>query len=490
MKRESLGDIIVAIAALVLYGCSLPPGIGWWDTGEYQTVPYIAGILHPTGFPAFTLAGWAFTHIVPFGNIAWRTSVMTALAGALATGLLARTARELGARWDTACAGALLFAVSSISWQHATRAGVETLTLLFGACAFASALAWYRDQHPGALVATGLAAGLALATHPISIWYLPGLTVLVGAGCRKRTPSARALLGAGGAFVAALALYAYLPLRSFAITAAGLDPAARVLGITGLPFWDYNHTANLSNFAREVTGADFGASSSLGAWLNLAQYPAYLARFSTTVFAQFGWTGSIAAALGVLASARRWPLALGLALGALGVIPFSMAYSVLVDAQKYYLLLVWIAALFAILGADRTRAALAARFPRIDALPALALAVAVILTAFSNAHFFDQRYDRNGRGIIDTVRANTPDDAIVFAGWSYVTPLGYAAYAEHSLGHRLPVANVPHDRIAAFARRFTVYYMPFPENELVLAGARLAYVANTHPPLYRVIATP
>lgn len=490
MKYARAAEPLVVLAALALYVGSLPPSIGWWDTGEYQTVPYIAGILHPTGFPAFTIAGWLFTHAFPLGNIAWRTSLMTALAAALAAGVLVRTARMLGAAWLPTLAGAALFAVTTIVWQHATRAGVESLTLLFGASAYACAIAYDRTGRAPALIATALAAGLALATHPVSLWYLPGLAVIVVRASFTARPDKRCVLLAVAAFVAALSLYAYLPLRSAAISAAGSDPAARLLGIAGLPFWDYNHTANLGNFVRHVSGADFHAASSLSAWIDVARYPAYASAFGSIVFAQLGWIGSGAAVLGIVALVRRWPLALGLLLGAFGVIPFSMAYGVLVDAAKYDMLLVWIAALFAISGADRIGTALATRIPNAAAFPALVLAVGAVLVARPNMHFFDQRNDRNGDTVIATVRNNTPDDAIVFAGWSYVTPLGYAAYAERTLGNRVPVANVPHDRIAAYARRYHVYYLPFPENELALAGARLEPLRGTWPPLYRVVALP
>jgi hypothetical protein len=81
-----------------------------------------------------------------------------------------------------------------------------------------------------------------------------------------------------------------------------------------------------------------------------------------------------------------------------------------------------------------------------------------------------------------------PDGAIMFAGWSYVTPLAYAAYVEHSLGTRIPVTNVPHDQIAAFARTHDVYYLPFPESETDLAGAKLVLIPGSSPPLYHVVA--
>ena len=38
------------------------PGVGFWDTGEFQTVLPILGTAHPTGYPTYVLLGWARQH--------------------------------------------------------------------------------------------------------------------------------------------------------------------------------------------------------------------------------------------------------------------------------------------------------------------------------------------------------------------------------------------------------------------------------------------
>ena len=39
-----------------------------WDTAEFQGVPYILGISHPTGFPLFALLGFVWSHLVAVGE--------------------------------------------------------------------------------------------------------------------------------------------------------------------------------------------------------------------------------------------------------------------------------------------------------------------------------------------------------------------------------------------------------------------------------------
>jgi len=479
MSRFALAAA-VGTGALILYLCALPPGLAWWDTGEYQTVPYIAGILHPTGFPAYTISGWLFSHAFVVGNVAWRMSVMAALTGAGAAAVLAYTARTLGASALAALAAGVLFATSDITWQHATHAGVESLTLLFGALAVASAAAWYQNRRGGALVRTGLFLGLALATHPVALWFVPGIAIFVAAGAWRRRALLRPLAFAAVALAAALALYAYLPLRSAAITAAHVDPVARVLGVPGQPFWDYDHPSTVAGFVQLVTGADFRPTSALAALREPARIPGYLARLRDLVVTQYGWAGALVALAGVAATLRRWPLALGLIVTAILVIPFSLTYDALVDPDKYYLVGMWIVALFGALGVSA--------FGRFEAAAALVLAAAIGVNITHNLHFFGQRTQHDGNIVITSVRTNTPDNAVIYAGWSYVTPLAYAAYVEKSFGDRIPVTNATRNNLAAWSKQWPVYYMPFPEDDLNVPGARLEPVANAWPKLYRVRA--
>ncbi len=70
----------VICVPLVLYIYSLSPFVQFSDAGEMQTVPYILGIAHPVGSPLFTMIGFLFSHFIPIGTVAWRISLMCAIA--------------------------------------------------------------------------------------------------------------------------------------------------------------------------------------------------------------------------------------------------------------------------------------------------------------------------------------------------------------------------------------------------------------------------
>jgi hypothetical protein len=100
-RRVGLASIFVfgsfALPAM-LYWFSVEPGVGSWDVGEMQTVLYILGIAHTTGYPAFVLAGWIFSHAFAIGGVAWRINLLGALYFAGASCTLCCIQTRLGVR--------------------------------------------------------------------------------------------------------------------------------------------------------------------------------------------------------------------------------------------------------------------------------------------------------------------------------------------------------------------------------------------------------
>ena len=96
---RSVTDRLVAsvIAAVMLgfYRATLapslihPPG----DSQELTVVVASLGLTHPTGYPLYTWVGWLFTRLWPFGEIAHRTNLLSAVLGAGGVGMLYLVAR-------------------------------------------------------------------------------------------------------------------------------------------------------------------------------------------------------------------------------------------------------------------------------------------------------------------------------------------------------------------------------------------------------------
>jgi thioredoxin-like negative regulator of GroEL len=83
-----LGMAITFAFMAIIYFLTLAPEVTLQDSGELVTGAYYAAIPHPPGYPVWTIYSWLWTALVPVGNIAWRSALGQAAAGALACGLL------------------------------------------------------------------------------------------------------------------------------------------------------------------------------------------------------------------------------------------------------------------------------------------------------------------------------------------------------------------------------------------------------------------
>ncbi len=147
-----VGDGVLAVAlggaALGLYLRTLAPSVAtlFDDSLEFQLVCYLPGVAHPTGYPLYTLLGKAFT-LLPWGDVAFRVNLLSALMGALAVALTFLLARRLTRRRLPALVGAGALAVSPVFWSQSTIAEVYALHLALVQGLFLLALVW-AEQNP------------------------------------------------------------------------------------------------------------------------------------------------------------------------------------------------------------------------------------------------------------------------------------------------------------------------------------------------------
>ncbi len=89
-STESAGKVVGALCvALIasLYYITLYPSLPGGDSGELIVASCSLGLPHPPGYPLFAMIGWLFTHI-PFGSIAWRVNLFSAVCGVVASAFL------------------------------------------------------------------------------------------------------------------------------------------------------------------------------------------------------------------------------------------------------------------------------------------------------------------------------------------------------------------------------------------------------------------
>ena len=446
-----------------------------------QTVPWIFGIPHPTGFPAFVIITGIFAHVFPLGTPAWRIAFFcTMLALACVAMVYSTIVTITGDRWSAACAGWLL-AFGTFFWSYGARPEIHTMAAFWGALALYFALRGYYDERPRAFLAAAFSFGMGIATHPIVIFVLPSLLVLALARLRRfslRSAVAALLLAA-----APLLLYLYLPLRSHSIAAHHLDPAVALGKPAGGAIWNTDNPQTRSGFLRLVSGADFQAAESV---LHVADVPLYadhLHTFGWTMYREFTPVGIIAGVIGfVVLLRRRATVAIALLLAILLPSAFALTYPPVVEIERYFFIPMIAFALTAGLGIT----ALAPAYRNLLRIPVAAAAIVLLFVSYGDAHL---RSVNGAEELIADVRILTPSNAIVIADWTRGTALAYAAYVEHSMANRsIDISWLNQDR--PYVRRWMnerpVYYVGRP---VLHRGILLCLLSNEYP-IYAVRLVP
>ncbi len=238
-RRAVVTDIAVAMLAgflaLAMYVRSLAPGLLWGDSAEFQFAAWLGGFAHPTGYPLYLMLGWLWSHIVPFGEPAYRMNLFSALWGGVAVALLSlvvmRLLRFVDARADgwparlVALGAALAFNFTPTFWSQAVVAEVYTLHAFFVAAILLALLVWaervLRGDSSGAsqqLYLTALFFGLSLTHHRSTILLIPAIILFIFGVLRHRVshprPTLHQVLSLGMVVLAPLMLYLVIPLRA------------------------------------------------------------------------------------------------------------------------------------------------------------------------------------------------------------------------------------------------------------------------------------
>jgi hypothetical protein len=482
---------VVALAfavPLVVLLASVRTSVGFWDTGDLQTVAWIAGIPYPTGFPGYVMVGWVWTHVLPVASVAARLNALSAAAIAAAAATVAGTALLFGVRPLIAMLCAGTFAFAHTVWYRATYADVHPLGFAVAFVALVLAVRWALRRETRALAFAVPLGGVALAIDNTTVLILAGGVVVALA---RRLPPLLVARALGIAALIVVVAYAYLPLRSAYVSAHRLDPTL-ALGIPpGRPFWDDHHPATREGFRSLVAGSEWGPGETLVRLYTpdtirvaVRRYGAYLLDDETQVlfFAALVGLGFIAA--------QSPAIALGLLLSALVPALFGASYQAEADPSRYVFTLYAVLALGAAVAAERTVRAFGRERPGTAlGIVAVLLAAVVVRDVVLGADLFAQRSDASASRLGERVAASTRDGAVVVAPWDWATPLGYKAYVEHGLGRRIVVCAQVADHLDEYARWLRDRQVTIvSDGPPTLPGFRLRRLSDGTPQVYELVA--
>jgi len=198
---------LVGFLALTLYIRTLTPGLLPGDSGEFQTLAFLLGDTHPTGYPVYLALAKLLT-LLPFRDIAWRVNLFSALMAALAAAGFYIAARLLVRYRALALAGASLLIIAPTFWSQAVIAEVYAPGAAF-LIAILGLLLWW-DQHDAgwALFAAGTLGGLSLGVHMSVALIAPAVLLFLALHWRRGWRMwGRALAGAVAGLALTLTLF-------------------------------------------------------------------------------------------------------------------------------------------------------------------------------------------------------------------------------------------------------------------------------------------
>lgn len=215
-QADRYAGLLVFVSVFAVYLKTAAPTVTFGDSGELITAAVTMGVPHPTGFPLYLLAGKLFTLVFPFGDLAFRLNVFSAIFGALTATAVYFLVRALGQYKSLAACAALFTGFLPTMWDHGTEAKVYTMAAFFVALALTLAIhgAWRGDLRSSVLAF--LAAGLAAAVHFSGLLVLPALPLILLGADRRFLRSRRLWLLGCAAFLLPLLFYLYIPLRAAA----------------------------------------------------------------------------------------------------------------------------------------------------------------------------------------------------------------------------------------------------------------------------------
>ncbi len=176
-KQDKIIAALLGLALVIFYGICASPTVTLEDSGEFILMANFLGIAHPPGYPTYTLLGKLFT-LLPFGSIAFRLHIFSAVAAALCCSMIYLSARILGSERIAAVGAALLLAFSITFWNLAQVAEVYALNSALYFCCLFLALKMRNEFSSRGFYLLVFLLGLSLTNHyPLII--INGLTLLV-----------------------------------------------------------------------------------------------------------------------------------------------------------------------------------------------------------------------------------------------------------------------------------------------------------------------
>jgi hypothetical protein len=118
-------QIAIVVFLLVVYQSSLLPGVGCsGDTAKFQFLGKVLGTPHATGYPTYVILNHLFVNLYPFGELAYRANLLSALLTVVSVLILCRILLLLQIDPAIASIASASFGVTYTLWSQSIVAEV------------------------------------------------------------------------------------------------------------------------------------------------------------------------------------------------------------------------------------------------------------------------------------------------------------------------------------------------------------------------------
>jgi hypothetical protein len=195
--------LVVAGLVLLVFVLTLAPTVTFWDAGEFIAAAKTLGIPHPPGTPLFVMIAHVWAMLIPFGEYAVRTNLLSAVLSAGAAGLFFLVTHESIRLFTSALEGgrarllslagagtaAMLGAFTFTNWQNSNETEVYTVAAFTVAAISWLLHLWRRergtDRAARILLLIVYLAGISIGNHLLALLAGPAVVMFLGTTLRS-----------------------------------------------------------------------------------------------------------------------------------------------------------------------------------------------------------------------------------------------------------------------------------------------------------------
>ncbi len=145
------------------------------DTAKFQFIGKILGLVHPPGYPTYIVLNHLFVKFFPFGNLAFKANLLSAVFSIFACLFLFRTLILLRIKAFPSLLTTITFAFTPTFWSQSVVAEVYSLHMLFFSSTIYFFLKWHISKKEKFLILGCLFYSLSFGNHLSMITLLPAI---------------------------------------------------------------------------------------------------------------------------------------------------------------------------------------------------------------------------------------------------------------------------------------------------------------------------